>query len=377
MIDNGILNVNKPVVMISNLSFDHPLSNEELFNLQNLLSSPISISQIYFKDNVDLESIEKVKLLLEGFPNINDCIIEKYIIKDINDDEKEALLDMNFSNIDTWNISYHKTNNQYSVTSLVKYRKMEEWYREILLQIDNNLSLLERMCYLYDKVKLLEFDDNSKYDRLSEIICDGKATSYGYNLIYKELLLRCGIKSVIGRISNKIEDNYITLVNINDDKYDIKGIYAFDPSMDTIYKNQYKNNLARKINYNFFCCTLDKLKLIYPKRTMQDFLRIIASDDMMEFNHAMDLYNNKGKFKLVENELGISLEDMYKHINSSSDISNDVFINVVTKIFEGYPQDVLDKKILTKVINDNYITRNNELFTNKYIKKIVKCDTNK
>lgn len=377
MIDNGILNFNKPVMTMSNLSFDHPLSNEELINLQNLLLSPIALSQIYFKDNIDLESIEKIKLLLEGFPNINDSEIEKYIMKDVSEEEKEILLNMNFFNIDTWNISYQRTNNQYSITSIVKYRKMEEWFREILLNMDNNLSTLEKMCYLYDRVKMLEFDDNIKYDRLSEIICDGKATSHGYNFVYKELLSRCGIKSIIGKVSNGHEDNHITLVNVNDDKYNIRGIYGFDPSMDTIYKNQYKNNLARKMNYNFFCCSLDKLKSIYPKKQMKDFLRIIASDDIMEFNHVIDIYSNKENANYVETEIGISLEEMYKQVNSSNDISNEVFVNVITKILERYPHDIFDKKVLTRVITDNYITRNNELFTNKYVKKMSKIDTSK
>lgn len=375
MIDNKILKVNKPVMMMSNLSFDHPLSNEDLFNLQNLLSSPIGLSQIYFKDDIDLESIEKVKLLLEGFPNINDSVIEKYIMKNVNDDEKEILLDMSFSNIDTWNISYYKTRHKYCVTSLVKYRKMEEWFRETLLQMEDNLSLLEKMCYLYDKVKMLEFDENPKYDRLSEIICEGKATAYGYNLIYKELLSRCGINSVIGKVCNKNEDNYITLSKINDENHNIKGIYAFDPSMDTIYKNQYKNNLARRMNYNFFCCTLDKLKLIYPKRNMQDFLRVLASDDMMEFNHSIDLINNRDNLKIIEKEFGFSLEQIWKNVTYSEELSNDNIIHIITKILERYPEDILDKKVLTRVITDNYINRNNELFTNKYVKKLSKNDT--
>ena len=377
MMDNGILNINKPVMTMSNLSFEHPLSNEELINLQSLLSSPIALSQIYFKDDIDLESIEKVKLLLEGFPTVNDSLIEKYIMKDISEKEKEIFLDMNFSNIDTWNISYHKINNQFSVTSLVKYRKMEEWFREILLNMDDNLSMLEKMCYLYDKVKMLEYDDDSKYDRLSEIICDGKATSYGYNLIYKELLSRCGIKSVIGKISSRNENNYINLVNVLDDKYNINGIYAFDPSMDTIYKNQYKNNLARKLNYNFFCCTLEKLKAIYPKRSMQDFLRIIASDDVMEFNHVIDLCEEKEKLELIEDEIGLSLKEMNKLSNNSIDIFDDVFIKIVTKTLERYPQDILDKSSFARVISDNYVARNNELFTNKYVKIMSKIDTSK
>ena len=224
---------------------------------------------------------------------------------------------------------------------------------------------------------MLEYDDDSKYDRLSEIIGDGKATSYGYNLVYKELLSRCGIKSVIGKISSRNENNYINLVNVLDDKYNINGIYAFDPSMDTIYKNQYKNNLARKLNYNFFCCTLEKLKAIYPKRSMQDFLRIIASDDVMEFNHVIDLCEEKEKLELIEDEIGLSLKEMNKLSNNSIDIFDDVFIKIVTKTLERYPQDILDKSSFARVISDNYVARNNELFTNKYVKIMSKIDTSK
>ena len=41
MIDEVRLNINKPVIMMSNLSFDHPLSYMELVELQNLLISNI------------------------------------------------------------------------------------------------------------------------------------------------------------------------------------------------------------------------------------------------------------------------------------------------------------------------------------------------
>ena len=186
---------------------------------------------------------------------------------------------------------------------------------------------------------------------------------------------RCGINSVIGKVCNKNEDNYITLSKINDENHNIKGIYAFDPSMDTIYKNQYKNNLARRMNYNFFCCTLDKLKLIYPKRNMQDFLRVLASDDMMEFNHSIDLINNRDNLKIIEKEFGFSLEQIWKNVTYSEELSNDNIIHIITKILERYPEDILDKKVLTRVITDNYINRNNELFTNKYVKKLSKNDT--
>lgn len=380
MIDSVGLNINKQVKMMSNLSFDHPITNNELIDLQNLLSTPISISQIYFKDNIDIESIEKVKLLLEGFPNVNDAVIEKYIMKDMNEEEKELLLNLNFFNIETWNIAYSKTNNKYFMTSFVKYKKMEEWFKEILLELDNNsFSVLDKVCYLYDKVKMLEFDSDLKYDRLPEIISDGKSSPYGYNYIFKELLSKIGIKSIIGKINNSEEENYITLAIINDDKYKVKGIYGFDPSMDTIYKDQYKNNLARKMNYNFFAININKLKKAYSKRNMQGILKLLASDDMMEFNHFNDLYYSKkngDEISQVESDICMPIKDMYNEVINTRELSNDTIISIMTKTLERYPSDILDKNLLTKAISDNYSTRNNEIFTNKRVKKMSMIDTN-
>lgn len=378
MIDNERLNINKQVIMMSNLSFDHPLSNIELMELQNMILSGIPVAQIYFKDDVDIDTIEKVKLLLEGFPNINDELIEKYIMRDINDSEKEKLINMNFSNIDSWNVSYAREGNRYSITSISKYRKIEEWFNTVLYDANNsNLSQLDKVCFLYDKVKMLEFDTNAKYDRIPEIISDGKATTYGYNLLFKELLSRCGIPSVIGKISNKDENNYITFANINDKDYNIDGIYGFDPSMDTIFKDQYKNNLARKMNYNFFALTIEKVKKVYQKRNMQDFLKVLASDDITEFNHWINLYEMKysnEKMKEIEDVFCMSIVDMYNKVVNTFEIPHNLIINVVTKSVEKYPNGIIDKELLTKVISDNYNARNEELFTNKYVKKMYKVD---
>ena len=369
MIGNVGLNDNKSVIMMSNLSFDHPLSNIELLDLQNLLISGIPLGQIYFKDNVDINTIEKIKLLLEGLPNVNDASIDKYIMKDINDSEKELLTSMNFINIDSWNISYLKEGNKYSITSLSKYRKIEEWLEQVIYDTcDENLSQLEKVCLLYDKVKMLEFDTNHRYDRIPEIIEDGKATSYGYNLVFKELLMRCSIPSVISKISNEEDDNYITLALINDEKHGINGLYTFDPSMDTIFKDQYKNNLARKMNYNFFCVNMDQLQNIYLKRNMYGILKILSSDDLDEFKHWKNLYESKNEneeLDKVKATFGMSIDDIY---------SKSVNTNTITKSLEKYPDNVINKEWLKKAISDNYHTRNSELFSNEYVKKKHKVD---
>lgn len=376
MVDNIGLNINKPVIMMSNLSFDHPLTYEELYNLQILLSSPSIISQVYFKDDIDIESIEKVKLLFEGFPNIDDSKIEKYIMKDLSLEDKQELLEMNFFNINTWNISYNKFDNRYLMTSLVKYKIMDEWFNKVYYELENNrFNLLDKICYIYDKAKMFEHISDSKYERLPEIICDGKANNYGYNLIFKEFLSKLGIKAIISKISGD-EDNYVTIASIKDTEYKVDGIYVFDPSMDTIYKDQYKNNLARRMNYNFFGITMEKLKRVYSKRNMQGLLKVLASDDNMEFNHFSDLVSKK-EINYIEKEFNMNLNDIFNKINNSKDISNDVMINVMTKTIERYPDDIINKKLLTKTMSDNYTMRNNELFTSKPVKKRNIVDTYK
>jgi len=379
MIDNRGLNINKKVITMSNLSFDHPLSNIELLELQNLLISNISLGQIYFKDDVDIDTIEKVKLLLEGFPNINDASIEKYIMKDISNNDKDKIIDMNFLNIDSWNISYTKDENKYFITSISKYRKIEEWFKSLSYELDSyDLSLLDKVCFLYDKVKILEFDSNTKYDRIPEIISDNRATAYGYNLIFKEVLKLCGVSSIIGKISNIDEDNYVTLAIIDDKKYGLSGIYAFDPSMDTIFKDQYKNNFARKMNYNFFGLTVNKLNKIYTKRSMQGFLKALSSDDINEFNHTINLCkikNDVEEINMLEKTFDMSLKDIYNKSRSTSEIPPDTIISIMVKSLEKYPGDIFNKNVLTKVISDNYTERNNELFTSEYVKKMYKVDT--
>ena len=375
MIGNVGLNDNKSVIMLSNLSFDHPLSNIELLELQNLLISGIPLGQIYFKDNVDINTIEKIKLLLEGLPNVNDASIDKYIMKDINDSEKELLTSMNFINIDSWNISYLKEGNKYSITSLSKYRKIEEWLEQVIYDTcDENLSQLEKVCLLYDKVKMLEFDTNHRYDRIPEII---EATSYGYNLVFKELLMRCNIPSVISKISNEEDDNYITLAIINDEKHGINGLYTFDPSMDTIFKDQYKNNLARKMNYNFFCVNMDQLQNIYLKRNMYGILKILSSDDLDEFKHWKNLYESKNEneeLDKVKATFGMSIDEIYSKSVNTNTMLHDTMIKIITKSLEKYPDNVINKEWLKKAISDNYHTRNSELFSNEYVKKKQKVD---
>lgn len=372
------LNLNSRIVPISNLSFDHPLSDLEMNGLIETLSAPIALAQVYFKDDVDIDSIEKVKLLLEGLPNIDDAKIEKYIMKDIDNHEKEKINNMSFINIDTWNVAYSKEKNRYSITSLAKYRMVNEWIDRVIEEVNNpSFSLMDKVCSLYDKVKLLEYDSRAKYGRIPEIICDGKANSYGYNLLFKELLYICDIPAKIEKFKIDDEDNFITMVVINDDKYEIDGVYFFDPSSDTISHDQYKNNLAKRINYNFFAMTMDKLKSLKYDVKYFGILKALSSVDEIEFRYYLDNYrerNNDEEIENVEKVFGIDIENFYLKTINSNKVSGDKICTILAERVDNFPQNIVDKKFMIKTISDNYEIRDSELFGQYNVKLMSKHD---
>lgn len=377
MIDMVDLNLNNKTMLLSNLSFDHPLSDLEINDLIVILSGPISIAQIYFKDNIDVDSIEKIKLLLEGLPNIDDSRIEKYIMKGINSIEKKQLDDMNFLNINTWNIAYSVDKNKYSITSLAKYRLVNEWFLTTIKEMDSSSSILEKICYFYDKVKMLEFDSQTKYGRIPEIIYDGKANSYGYNLVFKELLSLIGIPSKIEGYETVDGKNYITLAMINDDKYEISGIYLFDPSSDTISRDQYKNNLARRMNYNFFTIAVDKFKSLNGEIRPIGLFKPLISNDEVEYRYYLNNYikmNTNQDVLKTENVFNMTLDEFYLKIFNTSEIGDDTKFRIFSDRVNSFVQSDMDREVVKRTLIENYIDRDSELFFKKSIKKMSKKD---
>ena len=376
MIDVMDLNIQHKSILLSNLSFDHPLTFAEINDLINMISSGVAIGQIYFKDNIDIGSIEQIKLLLEGLPNIDDSKIEKYIMKSIDGNEKEILDNMTFQNIDTWNIAYSVDNNKFSITSLSKYRIIDEWFSTTIKEMgESELSTLEKVCYLYDKVKLFQMDSSSKCSRLPEILSLGVANSYGYNLVFKELLSLCGIPCFNDKYSLDNEEGYITVASVDDEKYDIHGIYLFEPSMDSISKDMYKHGIARRMNYNFFAAPLQKMSKLNGDIEFGNILKLLSLEDEMEFKYHMDKHKKKreGKDILdIENTFEISFFDIYSIIHSTGEIDIDTFSRLFNSRLDSYTKNSEERDTLKRTIISNYKDRESELFISENVKIMSK-----
>lgn len=368
------LNIENKTKLLSNLSFDHPLSDSELSDLINLLASPINLSQIYFKDDIDIASIEKVKLLLEGLPTIDDAKIEKYILKKIDENDDMILSNMSFLNIDTWNIAYSKDENRCSITTMAKYRKIKEWFNEsrCLKNSENNFNEVLKM---YDRVKLFDYDGKSKYGRLPEIISEGKANSYGYNLLFKELLNMNNVPAILVKVNVDNEINYVTLAHLKDKENDIDGLYIFDPSSDTISKDQYRNNLARRINYNFFGIKLDKFLKQKSNIKEEGILKVLTAPNSFEFEYLLTQYNERNgcnEIREIERVFKTKPKDFYNKLHDTMEIESDIMFGKISNRLAQYNIAGIDKDLFDKTVIENYMLRDNELFKTVHSKNQIK-----
>ena len=163
--------------------------------------------------------------------------------KTINDIDKLKELN-NISNI---RISY----GSYSSPNIDEFKSMREIIDYFISLIkESNLSPAEQVVYAYDLVKSYiyrENDENKKESReLHSIIKTGNIVCLGYSIFLSELLKELGIKSYVVKTGSHARN----IIEINDDKYNIHGKYAFDSTFDSS-KERYliERNMKRKIVY--------------------------------------------------------------------------------------------------------------------------------
>lgn len=356
---------------ISNLFFNHPLTEKEIIELRNIFCSMNSISQIYFCDSIDIKSIEIVKYLLEISPMINDNCIEKYILT--TNIEKDYLLNMNFQNPNSWRVAYEKNKLSYKTTSVLEYRKMENTINDVVNNIKvKKLSPLETLLLAYDYTKLFNYGCENT---LPEIIDKRSASSYGYCLLFKEIIERLGFKSLIGNVDSNDSPSNLILVDILDEKYNVDGMYFFDPSSDSILKEESNNNdEIRKFNYNFFAITIDKFKENVFGDKLSGVLLYLSHDyeydrEKFEFN-----LSKSSKDKLLE-VFGLDFKSIHSRIKDTKLISNNILLDLIsTNINFNYWKELnIDIK---QHIGDNYFEREDKIFKSNNIKTNILTNNN-
>lgn len=152
-------------------------------------------------------------------------------------------------------------------TSQEKYDNMEKQLNDFITYIKSqNLSPIEQVMVVYDRAKMFESagsDTSLEVRQLPDVMANNRAVCAGYTNFFNECMARlgyknCAIDSYIGNVSHMH-----SLVEINDDKYDIHGIYNFDPTFDSLDIN-FED---RTMSYAFFGRSVEEINHLREQRT--------------------------------------------------------------------------------------------------------------
>ena len=341
---------------VTNLDFRMSLSQDDLAEVQRMLFSINTLMQVTFKDGVSIDDIENVKHIIELSPMCDDKKIEKMILRKNTPMEIKKILAMPFMNPDTWHISYDVKDGTYKITTLPNYRVMEEYINIVLICIKEEMTTLEKIKEVYDFIKLLEYDEKGS-TRLPDIVKYRKTNSLGFNILFQEILNRLSIKSYIGEISRSSMSEYITIVDVEDKKYNISGIYAFDPASDSIPREMYKSDAIRKVNYNFFCLTLEQITNTKEHDKLLGVLNLVNGESLEYFKRKVDY---KDKIKLEEN-FDCSCIDLFERVKSTVPLKEDALLELIVK--NVHQEDYLGlNRNVEELLRNNYILRKKEIF---------------
>ena len=341
---------------VTNLDFRTSLSKDDLEEVQRLLFSMNTLMQVTFKDGVGVDDIENIKHLIELSPMCDDRKIEKMILKKNNPVEVKKLLSMPFLNPDTWHIAYDVKDETYMITTLPNYRVMEEYINIVLSCIKKDMTTLEKIKEVYDFVKLLEYDSNGSY-RLPDIINNRKTNSLGFNLIFKEILNRLEINSYIGEISRSGVLEYLTIIDIEDSKYELSGIYVFDPSSDSIPKELYKSDAIRKVNYNFFCLSLNQVINTKEEDKLLGVLTLLNGDSFEYFDRKLSLKEKKS----LEDCFGYSYKTLFEKVKKTKEIKEKTLLEFIFNTI--HEEDFLGlNRNIRELLSNSYFLRKKEIF---------------
>lgn len=257
--------------------------------LNDLLMNPNTIKEINCY-NLSTDNLEYVKYLIELSPYCKDDLITKNIYGNIT---PEFIKD-NYRYPETWNTTYKMKDDKYFLTSLVTHKKFASKLQGILnYLVKAKASPLEIIKVIYDEIKMLPKEKND-----SELESFIKGTD-NYAVLLTFIFKTMGIRAVT-------IDDY-TFSYVIDSKYDVKGIYLFNPELDSQKREAYEGFLIplKKASGE----VIDAFKnndMEYIKRNI-DHLELELKDYSYLYH---GLFNTRDITKMMKNKCLTMFSDM-------------------------------------------------------------------
>ena len=334
---------------LTNIFFDSPIKEEEIQQLKEIFFSINNINQIYFQKSADIKTIEFIKYLLEISPTMDDSMVEKYILNTESLDKKK-LLDINFSNPESWQISYKSYDKEYEILPFDKYRELESIISKVISDLDDNFSQLEKIATVYDFCKELDYSEDRKFD-LYTILNDKVSNDFGFSYVFSAMLSRLGINNFIVDTIVDNKKSSVVIASVDDSKYSVRGIYLFDPLSDYIPRNDLSDRKLRNINYNYFGIRMiDFTDTVFSDKFSGVGSCLIHDD---EYDLEKLKYISPREVSRLEDAFNDEFFNIHQKISDTKKIEDDIKLEIIRNV---------NDKDYYEVIKENYFLREEKIF---------------
>lgn len=233
-----------------------------------------------------------------------------------------------------------------------------KWYKSLI----KGLSPTEKVMFTFDILKTFSYNEGNKLEDASTIhrvLETGNIVCAGYAALFIKILkdqenIKVGDFSVMCKDTylNKAEGHARNIVQIDDDKYNIHGIFTLDVTWDSFDSNIIKN-ISKDYNaldvYKYFLIPSSLYSKFFPNDTVPNLFQDIST--LKECNMLLLSYNEV--FHTQTHNL--TNNDIEKYLNAqrpSLETFNKILLNV--RIAEGYSEEQAMKEVekVNRINND-------------------------
>lgn len=237
--------------------------------------------------------------------------------------------------------------------------------------VPDSLSPIEKTMQLYDIVKTFEYNESSKDTDdsryISNIFKTGNIVCVGYSSLLSTLLKEEGIKASNISISSSGYGHARVLVKIDDNKYNIHGLYVLDPTWDSKRdglslvnidgenyikktRNDENNNVVKDYDvmssYQYFMIPFSEYNKRFPEDSEGTFICTLQSktlkDKIKKINDSnnKEIYNNQEIKYFFGDDGFVNYTDVKEYVSAKRIPYEDLTkCLMVVKKAEGYGED--------------------------------------
>ena len=298
-------------------------------------------------------------------------------------------IELNVEKIDYTKIDYNPLNTiastydlkinyeNYPLAEFEDFKNMVEtikWYRSMIMDFD--LSPLEKLMFAYDIMKTFKYHENDSNKNMArypdKILKSGDIVCVGYANFLKDILkgLDEGLMvNCSGVSAYDVKNNYFigherNLVKVDDDKYNIHGIYALDTTWDSVLDDDKVKSLGDSYNaldlYSYFLIPYKDYEKTFGKDTKPSLFKYY--DDFLGFS------SDESSYKLNDWPVKQTVSDLFnKSVVTEDELHDylqvdrpklDDFLRMLhaVRLAEGYSEENIEFELRrVQDINSNAV----------------------